>query len=132
MPREVIYCTPVWRAAAAPPEPGAVGRPEVREQEELRDAIPAEIHCGTTLRDGVHNEHPSQRLVSPELGHSWGKRQRSLTVGRADGSLKSRSVTKRCETHCTLRHEKAVRTIRGVNRSRENLHGVSYDGCKFC
>lgn len=76
MPREVIDCTPVWRAAAAPPQAVAPDRPEIREQAELWDAIPAESRCGTALRDGVCHELPEPprpHRVNAELGRSGGE-----------------------------------------------------------
>lgn len=76
MPREVIDCTPVWRAAAAPPEAVAPDRPEIREQAELWDVIPAETLCGTALRDGVRREPPEPpcpHRVNAELGRSRGE-----------------------------------------------------------
>lgn len=71
MPQEVIYCTAVGRAAAAPPEAGTLDRPEIWEPKELRDVILAETCCGTALWDEPP-EPLRQHWVNLDLGRSCG------------------------------------------------------------
>lgn len=123
MPWELIHYTPVWIAAAAPP--GAGAWTDTWEQEMLQDVILVDTCCSTALWNRVCSdprpELPHQRHRNMGLGHSFGGERVVISISKADGSFKSRSVTEQCESRVVLRHKKAVRTSYGVNRWRGNL-----------